>query len=258
MLEIDCELVKRKIVDFIRKETKNKGCVIGLSGGIDSSLTAKLAVEALGKEKVYGLIMPEKGVSREEDIKDAEELAEEIGIRYEVIEISDIVEKIVEKKPKVEVLNEKIAIANIKPRVRMILLYYAANLSNRFVLGTGNKTELLIGYFTKYGDGGVDFLPIGDLYKTQVKMLAKYVNIPEKIINKTPSAGLWKGQTDEGEIGIKYELLDKILFMLVDKGYSTEKTAEELGISLEIVKKVEDMVKRSEHKRNVPKVCRIF
>ncbi len=258
MLEIDCRDVKNKIVDFIRREVGNRGCVIGLSGGIDSSLTAKLAVEALGRKKVYGLIMPEKGVSRESDVKDAKELAEELRIEHEVIEISDIVEKIAEKKPKVEALNERIALANIKPRVRMILLYYAANLSNRLVLGTGNKTELLIGYFTKYGDGGVDLLPIGDLYKTQVRILARYVGIPEKIIKKIPTAGLWKGQTDEGEIGIKYELLDKILFLLVDKGYSDEKTAEELKISLETVKKVREMIKGSEHKRMAPKVCRIF
>ncbi len=257
MLEINCELVKNKIIDFIRNEVGNRGCVIGLSGGIDSSLTAKLAVEALGKEKVYGLIMPERGITREEDVEDAKEFAEELGIGYEVIEINDIVKKILEKRPKVEVLNEKIAVANIKPRVRMILLYYAANLSNRIVLGTGNKTELLIGYFTKYGDGGVDLLPIGDLYKTQVRMLARHMGIPEKIINKTPTAGLWKGQTDEGEIGIKYELLDKILFMLVDRGYSIENIANNLKIGLTIVKKVKDMVDRSEHKRTMPKICKI-
>ncbi len=256
--EEELERARREIVSFIREEVTSAGAeggVLGISGGIDSALTAALAKEALGN-KLLALIMPERGVTREEDVRDAEELASRLGIDYHVVEISESVAKVLHGFPFDAFPEErrKLAVANVKPRLRMINLYLAANLSNRLVIGTGNKTELLLGYFTKYGDGGVDMLPIGGLYKTQVRALARYVGIPEKIIRKTPSAGLWRGQEDEAELGMNYSELDRILYALYEEKLSPEQAAERLGIGVEKVLTVEARVKANEHKRRMPKV----
>ncbi|RLI81584.1 NAD(+) synthase, partial [Archaeoglobales archaeon] len=164
---MEWEKVTDTICNFIEryiKESNADGVVVGLSGGVDSSTVAFLCVRALGKERVLGLVMPEVGITAEEDIRDAIDIAEILGIKYKTVEINEIVNLFKEK------LGEggKLAEANLKPRIRMIINYYHANRMNRLVAGTGNKSELMIGYFTKYGDGGVDFLPIGDLYKTEV------------------------------------------------------------------------------------------
>jgi NAD+ synthase len=147
--------------------------------------------------------------------------------------------------------------ANLKPRIRMVLNYVASNADRRLVLGTGNRTELLTGYFTKYGDGGVDALPIGSLYKTQVFQLARHLNIPERIISKAPSAGLWVGQTDEEELGISYSLLDRILRELVDKKKTAQETAQLLGVESRQVQKISEQVLRALHKRRAPLVAQI-
>jgi len=138
----------------------------------------------------------------------------------------------------------------------MIILYYYANLNNLLVAGTGDRSEALIGFFTKYGDGGVDLEPLGDLYKTQVKQLAKYLGVPQPIINRCPSAGLWPGQTDEKELGINYEELDKILYCMLEKKYSIKKLLT-LGFSIENIEKVKNFIKRSEHKRRMPPVAKL-
>ena len=151
----------------------------------------------------------------------------------------------------------KTASGNLMARIRMCLLYYHANLSNMLVAGTGNKSEILCGYFTKYGDGGCDFLPIGDLYKTQVRELAEYMGIPGAIMEKVPSAGLWHGQSDEEELGITYELLDKILIELHDNELEIPGVSEKLKIEKEVVERVEDLIKSSEHKRQMPEMCKI-
>ncbi len=245
---------KQKIEDFIAKEVekaKARGGIVALSGGIDSSLIATLASRVID---LKALILPEVGVNRPEDIEDAKSLVKTLEIDYEVIEINPILEKIKEARA----VKDKIAWANVKPRVRMLLNYLVANEEKRIVLGTGNKTELLLGYFTKYGDGGVDILPIGDLYKTQVRQLARFVGVPEKIIEKPPSAGLWKGQTDEAELGATYEVMDRILYLLVDKGLAKEKVAEELGIELSLVERLERKMEENEHKRKMPKILKIF
>lgn len=211
--------IKDKIVAFISTrvlESGAKGAVIGLSGGIDSSLTAYLAAEAFGSENVLGLLLPEKGITSEQDINDAAGVAKTLGIKHKVIEISPVLQsfsKVIADFDKTNI----IAGGNLKARTRMCILYYHANLMNRMVVGTGNKTELLLGYFTKYGDGGVDIEPLGCLYKTRVRGLARYMGIPARIIDKIPTAGLWKGQTDEGELGVSYDMADKILSMLVDE-----------------------------------------
>jgi NAD+ synthase len=144
--------------------------------------------------------------------------------------------------------------ANLKARIRMVILYYHANAMNRMVVGTGNRTELLVGYFTKYGDGGVDILPLGELYKTDVRNLASYLGVNQNIIDKNPTAGLWPGQTDEEELGIKYELLDKILYLLTEKGMKEDEVALKLKISLDEVVNVKLMMLAAEHKLKMPPI----
>jgi NAD+ synthase len=248
---------KDKIVEFIRSrisDSKASGAVIGLSGGIDSALTAYLTVEALGKDKVLGLMLPEKGISTKTDIDDAVEIAKILGIDHNIIEISHILSSFSSAIP-VFKSNAMTANGNLKARTRMCILYYHANLMNRMIVGTGNKTELLLGYFTKYGDGGVDIEPIGDLYKTQVRGLSRYMGVPFRIIEKTPTAGLWPGQTDESELGVSYEMADRILTMLVDE---KRKISEVKGkFPPEIVDKLAARISSSEHKRMMPKCVEV-
>lgn len=211
--------IKNDLVSFIRRKIQEvgaNGAIIGLSGGIDSTLTAYLAVEALGADKVLGLLLPEKGITPKQDIDDAIEVADILRIDHKVIDISKVLRSFSSIIPDYD-KNNFLASGNLKARTRMCILYYHANLMRRMVVGTGNKTELLLGYFTKYGDGGVDIEPIGGLYKTQVRALSPYIGVPARIIDKTPTAGLWQGQTDEGELGVTYEVADKILAMLVDE-----------------------------------------
>ncbi|AGK61962.1 NH(3)-dependent NAD(+) synthetase [Archaeoglobus sulfaticallidus PM70-1] len=241
------EKVEKRIVEFIRDYVRSanaEGVVLGVSGGVDSACVAFLCSKALGGENVLGLIMPEKGVTREEDVEDAIEVCKKAGIKYKIVEISDILQKF----KGISSCDRDIALANLKPRIRMVLNYYYANCLNRIVAGTGNKSELMVGYFTKYGDGGCDFLPIGDLYKTEVFMLAEHLGVPERVIKKKPSAGLWVGQTDEDEMGISYKVLDAIL-KRIERG-EIEKAIEEFG--KDSVDKVRDMIARSEHKRSLP------
>jgi NAD+ synthase len=249
--------MKEKIVEFIRSQildSKASGAVIGLSGGIDSALTAYLTVEALGKDKVLGLMLPEKGISTQTDIDDAVEIAKILGIDHNIIEISNILASFSSAIPVFD-RNTKTANGNLKARTRMCILYYHANLMNRMVVGTGNKTELLLGYFTKYGDGGVDIEPIGDLYKTQVRGLSRYMGVPLRIIEKTPTAGLWPGQTDEGELGVSYEMADRILSMLVDEKRKISEIKGEFPPG--IVDRLAARISGSEHKRMPPKCVEI-
>ncbi len=249
-LKLDFDLVKERIISFIREMVRGSdanGVVIGLSGGLDSSIVAFLLALALGPDRVLGLVMP-SSTTLTQDVEDAFAVAEQLGIEVELVEIHPLEEAFAKVCPRYDPGNIS-ASGNLKPRFRMATLYYYANLMNRIVAGTGNKSEIMIGYFTKYGDGGVDMLPIGDLYKTQVRWLAEKLGVPDKIVWKTPSAGLWPGQTDEGEIGVKYADLDLILYGLVELGYTQEKVSEETGIPMETVRKVAQMMARSEHKR---------
>ncbi len=239
------------LLNFIRHFVEEKKVVVGLSGGLDSSTVVKLCVMALGKEKVLGVHMPDK-VTPKKDSEDAEKLAEELGIEYRVIEIDEIVEKM----DLLLHLKRDISKANLKARIRMSILYAIANEESRLVAGTSNKSELLVGYFTKYGDGASDFAPIGDLYKTQVRELAKEIGVPENIIKKAPTAGLLPGQTDEKELGINYDTLDRILFG-IELGFPVEKTSEKTGVDVGLVRRVYEMHERSRHKRvllYIPKI----
>ncbi|EMA31874.1 NAD+ synthase [Halobiforma nitratireducens] len=225
------------------------GAVLGLSGGIDSTLTASLAVEALGSENVRGLVLPAR-VSGDENMSDAERVARELEISHEVIEIEPIIDSLLSAYP--EAAGDHVAVGNARARVRAVLNYLVANHENRLVLGTGNRSEAAVGYFTKYGDGAVDCHPIGNLYKAQVRQLAHHVGVPEELVEKTPTAELWADQTDEEEMGLDYDTLDAILATHVDGPLSVAATARELDLEVETVEKVRGMYERSEHKRTVP------
>ncbi len=256
-LAIDPEKSRKLIETFIRnhiRSAKASGSVIGMSGGLDSSAVTKLCANALGPENVLGLVMP--AGAEEADTVDAVELAKSLGIAYEVVNIRYAL-KAYQKSCKHLQSKKKIPGANLIPRIRMAILYYHANLMNYLVVGTGNKSELLSGYFTKYGDGSADILPIGDLYKTQVRKLAKHIGIPEHILKKAPSAGLWKGQTDEGEMGIRYSELDLILFASSEKGLSEKEILSETKLSSRKIALVMEKLRRSRHKREMPPVAKI-
>src|SRR6056297_2282916 len=251
----DAELERRRdhIVEFVRASVDDAGverAVLGLSGGIDSTLVANLAVEALGSENVHGLVMP-GAVSREENMSDAEWVAQDLEIPYDVFEINPIVDRFLDAYPEAE--SDTMAVGNARARTRAVLNYLVANHEGALVLGTGNRSEALVGYFTKYGDGAVDCHPLGNLYKQQVRQLAAHVGVPDELVEKQPTAGLWAGQTDEEEMGIDYDTLDAILALHIDGPLSVAATARELGdVTDEQVRTVSEMYERSAHKRDVP------
>ena len=261
----------RSVTQFIKSEIKareSEGVIVGMSGGVDSSVATLLAVKALGAEKVFGLILPDSSVTPKKDTEDAEKFAKKLGIKYKVIELGQIKNQFLRRLPK-----SKMAKANFLVRLRMSILYYYAALTNSLVLGTGDKSELRLGYFTKYGDAAVDLMPIGDLYKTEVRELAEFMQIPLKISRKKSSARLWKGQTTEGEIGLAYEKIDSIL-MTIDRLPRGRKISsmrqqslrdviskitrrDKLGYSLAEVKQVLEMIEKNGHKLSPPPICRI-
>lgn len=250
----DAELDRRvdQITGFIQDvvdDAGGTGAVLGLSGGIDSTLTATLAVEALGAEQLHALVLPGT-VSRDENMSDAEIVAADLGVPVDVIEIGPVVDTIVDTYEEAEGDTE--AVGNVRARVRAVYNYLVANHESRVVLGTGNRTEALAGYFTKFGDQAVDCNPIGNLYKCQVRQLARHVGVAEEIVTKTPSAGLWVGQTDEDELGMDYDTLDGILALHVDGPASVAATAAVLGVGSETVERVDALVERSAHKRSMP------
>lgn len=201
----------KKIEVWLRKyleSSKTNGYVIGLSGGVDSSVVVSLLVRAVGKKKVLGIIMP--CASNPQDKLDAELVAKNLDIEVCTVDLYSVCSDLIDKLVNLELPNTRLANINIKPRLRMTVLYFVANVFNYLVAGTGNKSELMVGYFTKYGDGGVDLEPIGNFYKTEVFEMAKILGVPECIIKKKPSAGLYPGQTDEDDIG-SYAELDKCL-----------------------------------------------
>ncbi len=249
----DYEKPRKVIVNFIKDYVSKagvRGVVLGLSGGIDSSLVATLACEAIGSDSVLGIMLPVDKQKDAQNVTDARELAESLQMRHESFELKEAIAAY-------DSLSlDKVALGNLTARLRMVTWYARANQDNLLVIGTGNKTELNIGYFTKYGDGGTDFLPIGDLYKENVWSLSRHVGIPEKLIDKAPSAGLWKGQTDEGEIGASYAELDSILFLNLEKGMSEDEIVE-WGIESSKVQKVLKMMRNSQHKRDPLPIPRV-
>ncbi len=240
---------------FIRhvvEESGRNGVVLGLSGGVDSALVAKLCANAIGPRRVLALGLPEGKSGK--DLDDARAWATAVGIEFRIVDVAALV-KAIENHLKASKA-DRIARGNLRARARMIVLYYNANTEDRLVMGTGNKSELLVGYFSKFGDGGADFLPIGDLYKTQVRAMARYLSVPDRIVDKVPTAGLWAGQTDEGELGVSYDDLDRIL-LGIELQLDPEAIAERADVSIEKVRHVESLVASSVHKRKMPLIPKL-
>ena len=253
---MDVTKILECIIEFIQTEVKNansNGVVLGLSGGIDSSVALFLATKILGNDKVLGLILPDKTVSQQTDMDDAIEIAQQLGIRYYIIDITELKKKYMDVLP-----IERKSIGNLIARIRMNVIYYYANFENKLVLGTSDKSELMIGYFTKFGDGAADILPLADLYKTQIRELAKHLNLPEKILFKKSSPSLWKDQTAEDEIGMNYEKIDLILKYL--EGNTLENIPRDL-LGMEIHENdllmINNLVLKNKHKITLPKICKI-
>jgi NAD+ synthase len=250
--EEELDATREHVVSFIEgvvDDAGAEGAVIGLSGGIDSTTTAALAVEALGTEHVHGLVMPSE-VNTDENMSDAERVAELLEIEYDVVDINPIADAVFDAYP--EATDDRMATGNVRVRIRGVLNYFVANHENRVVLGTGNRSEALTGYFTKYGDQAVDCNPIGNLYKQQVRQLAAALGLPEDLVMKTPSAEMWLGQTDESEMGLGYDTLDAILALHIDGPLSNEATVRELGVAPEQVERVVELYEQSAHKRQLP------
>ncbi len=253
-MKINSRFVERVLCGFIREELGRWGsgrALLGLSGGLDSSVVAALAARALGPESVLGLILPYADLAAE-DAVDAADFARRLKIRSRTINIAPMVDAYfaIEPSPDRKLLGNKMA------RERMSILYDWSAREKALILGTSNKTELLIGYGTVHGDMACAINPLGDLYKTQVRRLAEHLEIPQVIRDKAPTAGLWTGQTDEGEIGLTYDELDRILFALVDRRLSPAEAAAE-GFPAETVERVWGLVRGSEFKRRMPPIAKL-
>ena len=257
-LGINCKKIEYKIKDFIAKNIEKSGLngsVVAVSGGIDSALALDLTVKALGADRVTAVTMPERDVTPERDIMDVMQHCERLGVTCNTVDITPMLHVMRDILPQYDV-TDRITVGNIRPRVRMAVTYYFANKHRRMVMGTSNKTELLTGFFTKYGDGGVDIMPLADLYKTQLRQLARHIGIPENIVEKPPSPGFYPGHTDEGELGIDYTTLDLILYSW-EQGSDLSTIAKDLGTSQDIVESVMRRVKANEHKRRLPLILRL-
>ncbi len=253
-LTLDCPTVEKTLVGFIRDEVHKAGfqtVVLGNSGGLDSAVSAYLAQRALEASNVIGVIMPYK-TSSKESLEDARLVADNLGIRTLDIDITPLVDPYFSLFPEADHIRR----GNKMARERMSILYDLSRKYEALVLGTSNKSELLMGYFTIYGDGAYALNALGDLYKTQVRQLAQHLGVPARIIDKVPSADLWQGQTDEDELGITYEELDRILYYLIDQQYPPEK-AVMLGLDRQSVEAIQNQVARSQFKRRLPLVARL-
>ena len=249
-------ILKKLLTGFIKNETRKIGiskAVIGLSGGIDSAVTAYLAAEALGKENVLCVLMPYK-TSSKASITDALKVVRELKVRCLTVEISEVVDSYLSKMNDKEISN--LRKGNVMARVRMITLYDLSARENAIVIGTGNKTEILLGYSTIFGDTACAINPIGDLYKTQISDLAKYLKIPQSIIDKKPSADLWEGQTDENEMGLTYKEVDKFLFQKINNRKSKAMLLKS-GYTKDYIEKIDSMIAKNKFKRFPPVVFKV-
>lgn len=253
-LDIDPALTERILTGFIRDQIHKAGlsrAVLGLSGGIDSALSAYLSARALGPENVLVVRMPYKS-SAADSLTHAEEVIDDLGLPTLTVEITDMVDPLIARFPDMS-RNRK---GNIMARTRMIVLYDQSADWGGLVMGTSNKTEFLLGYSTIYGDSGVAMQPIADLYKYQVRQLARHLGVPASIVNKPPSADLWEGQTDEDELGFTYDAVDQVLFLLVDERYTVDEVVAE-GFGRAFVEGVWRRVKANHYKRTMPNVAKV-
>jgi NAD+ synthase len=253
-LAIDPGIVTEILTRFIKEEVIKIGferVVVGISGGVDSSTSAFLAVRALGKENVWGIIMPYK-TSNPESTRHAREVAEITGIHTEEIDITPMVDGYFKHGIEADQTRR----GNVMARQRMIILYDKSAEHCALVLGTSNKTEFLLGYTTLWGDMACAINPLGDLYKTQIRQLAKYLGVPDDIITKPPSADLWVGQTDEDELGFTYADADRLLYLMVDKRYAVAEL-KEAGYEEDFVRKVFQRMQRTQYKRRLPVIAKL-
>jgi len=253
-LRINPQLVRDVLVRFIKAEVTRTGLlrtVIGLSGGVDSALTAYLAVEALGKESVHGVLLPYR-TSSADSRSDALSVVADLGISHETVDITPMADPYLGDDNSLGDIRR----GNVLARLRMIVLYDVSARGKALVLGTSNKTELLLGYGTLHGDMASAINPIGDLYKTQVWQLAEFVGIPKRVIEKPPTADLWVGQTDEGEIGFTYSEVDRFLYNWIDERRSEEEL-ESMGFSRSFIEQATSMVVRSQFKRRLPIIAKV-
>jgi NAD+ synthase len=253
-LEIDTDLTTRIITGFIKDQIEKVGmkrAVLALSGGIDSALSAYLSARALGPENVLAVRMPYR-TSAEASLIDADTVIEDLGLPSLTVEITPMVDPLIERFPDMSNVRK----GNIMARQRMIVAYDQSVDWGGLVMGTSNKTEFLLGYSTIYGDSGVALQPIADLYKAQVRQLARAIGVPQAIIDKAPSADLWAGQTDEDELGFSYNEVDQVLFLLVDERYTVEEVADE-GFELSFVENVWRRVKANHYKRTMPNIAKV-
>ena len=253
-LVINPDIARKILTGFIESEITRAGfskAVVGLSGGIDSSLSCALAAEALGPENVLAVRMPYRS-SSPESLAHAQLLIDQLGVRSLTFEITAMVDPLLETMPD----DAKVRRGNIMARARMVVLYDQSEAFKGLVVGTGNKTELLLGYTTLWGDSASALNPLGDLYKTQVRQLSRAMGIPNEIIDKAPSADLWLGQTDEGELGFTYEEVDKLLYLLVDQRYNSEECVE-AGFDQTFVERVVARIRRNQFKRMLPPIAKL-
>lgn len=253
-LSIDTQLAKKILTGFIQTEISRAGfnrAVLGLSGGIDSALACYLAAEALGPENVLAIRMPYK-TSSQNSLDDAQLVIDSLGVHSETIPITDMVDPLFNRFPEMDHRRK----GNIMARQRMIILFDQSETFKGLVIGTGNKTEILLGYSTLYGDSACALNPLGDLYKAQVRQLSAAMGVPQSILDKAPSADLWSGQTDEGELGFTYEQADQLLYLLIDQRYTPQECVE-AGFEEPFVRAVIQRVRRNQFKRVLPPIAKL-
>lgn len=253
-LNINPELTRTILTAFLRKEITRAGfqrAVLGLSGGIDSAVACALAAEALGPENVLALRLPYR-LSSPTSLAHAQLVIDQFGVRSETFEITPMAEPLISSDPDMPEVRR----GNILARMRMIVLYDRSAAFDALVVGTGNKTEILLGYSTLYGDSACALNPLGDLYKTQLRQLAQALQIPAPILEKPPSADLWADQTDEGELGFTYAEADRLLYLLVDQRYSAQECIE-AGFERAFVESVAERVRRNQFKRMLPPIAKL-
>ena len=258
VLELNWDNVAERIKNFIRDYVEKvgaEGIVLGISGGVDSSTAAAISALAIGGEKVLGLIMPEEETYNPKDIEDAKKVTEKFGIKTEIINLSNVLKAFYNAIPNFNE-QDRVSKGNIKARTRMICIYYYANAQNRIVVGSSDKSETMMGYFTKWGDVAADISPLMDLYKTQVRKLALHIGVPREIALKPSTPALWPDQTAEKELGIKYEILDLILYGL-ERFMSPQEIANQLNLPVKTVKEIKARWIANEHKRRMPLTVKI-
>ncbi len=253
-LSIHPKLARTILTGFIRSEITRAGfsrALVGLSGGVDSALACALAAEALGPQNVLAIRMPYR-LSSPDSLADAQTVAEQLGVRLDTIEITEMVEPLIRREPTMS----KVRQGNLMARTRMMVLYDQSEVFKGLVVGTSNKTEILLGYTTQWGDMASALNPLGDLYKTQLRQLAQEMRLPPAVLNKPASADLWPGQTDEADLGLTYERVDQLLYLLFDRRFSAQDCVD-AGFERSFVDDVLKRVRRSQYKRVLPPVAKL-